>query len=205
MSDLDDEFLTALHRVGWDDAAPAGRWLGARGLDARRRWHVGGIGVARATLFPTPGSWEPNDEGERVLMVGVWDGSVSLVIDHGGDADSDTPSLIDLVCWQPASPTKLYRRTGEAALVGIGGLDAAVDHRLPLRLHANVESFIRAGGELGQAAEPFRLSAHGAVKPLRPAAVVLDCAFRRSRALKPIDGGQLFRRIAGSCLAAEGA
>ena len=26
-----------------------------------------------------------------------------------------------------------------------------------------------------------------------------DCAFRRSRAVKPIDGGQLIRRIAGSC------
>ena len=27
----------------------------------------------------------------------------------------------------------------------------------------------------------------------------LKCAFRRSRAVKPIDGGQLIRRIAGSC------
>ena len=42
------------------------------------------------------------------------------------------------------------------------------------------------------------------MSPLRRR-MIEDCAFRRSRALKPIDGGQLFRRIAGSCLAAEGA
>jgi hypothetical protein len=47
------------------------------------------------------------------------------------------------------------------------------------------------------AAPPARSAGHDFPETCTPTG--LGCAFRRSRAAKPIDGGQLFRLIAGSC------
>ncbi|MBF0561747.1 MAG: hypothetical protein HQL37_06930 [Alphaproteobacteria bacterium] len=176
--DLDSEFLEALRRVGWDDSAtPAARWLAARGFFAMRRAAVGGVGVAHATLHDAVGLFEPADaDGDRVLMAPVWDGAANPECKCPADAIwsecacAADRTLIDLVAWNPSEPTRLYRRTGEAAVIGIGGVEVASDTFMPppLRLFRSVEDLIRHGGEIGAGNRPDC--------PMDPAAVVLDLA-----------------------------
>ena len=172
MVDLETEFLAAIWPVGWDDAAtPAARWMVSRGMDARRRLHVGGVGIARATLYQAPGLWEPSDDGERVLVVPVFDGPISDLIGFGEDAGIE---LADLLAWKPSDPTRLYRRTGEAALVGIGGINVCLETGAALRALRSLEDFVLAGGEIGAGAEAITCGVHGQHRPIRPACVVLD-------------------------------
>ncbi|MEI7606640.1 MAG: hypothetical protein WCJ64_04580 [Rhodospirillaceae bacterium] len=177
MANLTRDYLAAIRAVGWDDTAtPAARWLAARGMDARRRLHVGGIGAARAVFHERAGIWEQHPEGERVLALPVFDGAVCHVIEDGEDAGPDTPELFDLIAWRPADPTRLYRRTGEAALVGVGGIDASLETGAALRVFGSIEAFIVAGGEIGAGAEPVACGIHGEHRPIRPAAVIFDLA-----------------------------
>ena len=172
MDSLDTEFLSALRRVGWDDTeTPAARWLSGRGMDARRRLHVGGVGAMRATLHPSSGFFEPHLDGERVLVLPVFDGPVADLIEFGDDAEIE---ISDLVAWRPADPTRLYRRTGEAALVGVGGIDASLEAGAALRVFRSVEAFIVAGGETGAGAEEVACGVHGHHRQIRLACVVLD-------------------------------
>ena len=175
MADLTLDYLTAIRAVGWDDAATAAaRWLAARGMDARRRLHAGGVGAARAVFHERAGIWEPHPEGERVLVLPVFDGAARHVIEDGEDAGPDTPELFDIVAWRPADPTWLYRRTGEAALVGVGGIDASLETGAALRVFGSVEAFVVAGGEIGAGAEAISCGVHGQHRPIRPACVVLN-------------------------------
>ena len=175
MADLTRDYLAAIRAVGWDDAAtPAARWLAARGMDARRRLHVGGVGAARAVFHERARIWEPHPEGERVLVLPVFDGPVRHVIEDGEDAGSDTPEMFDLVAWSPTDPTRLCRRTGEAALVGVGGIDASLETGAALRVFGSIEAFVKAGGEIGAGAEAVSCGVHGQHRPIRPACVVLN-------------------------------
>ena len=172
MIDLDAEFMAALRAVGWDDAgtAPA-QWLAARGLDARRRLVVGGIGVLTATLHQHARLFEAHPDGERLLIVPVLDRLVEGVIEFGEGADAE---IADLVGWQPARPDKLFTRRGEAAIVGAGGVAAAIENGLPLQIFRSVEDLVRHGGELGVAGEPLICGVHGETTPRRSACVILD-------------------------------
>ena len=175
MADLSQDYLAAIRAVGWDDAAtPAARWLAARGMDARRRLHVGGVGAARAVFHERAGIWEPHPEGERALVLPVLDGPVCHVIEDGEDAGPDTPEMFDLVAWRPTDPTRLYRRTGEAALVGVGGIDASLETGAALRVFGSIEAFVKAGGEISAGAKAISCGVHGQHRPIRPAAVILD-------------------------------
>lgn len=141
--DLYAEFGAALLGTPLDDAGHLGRWFAARGLAARKRHQVGGVGITRAILFRSTGTYEPSEDGERVMVAPVWAGPA---------AEPNCPmlhlsDLIDLAVWRPAEPQSLFLRVGIATVVGCEGLRLSRDTAAPLRLHRTFEGFIRYGGE----------------------------------------------------------
>ncbi|WP_448187925.1 hypothetical protein [Azospirillum sp. sgz301742] len=135
MIDVFGEFAEALevtHRT-----ASACEWLNRRGLTVERRRLVGGVAVMRATLSRFTWTFEPHEEGERVLVAVVWTGRATL-------AFSDP---LDLVAWRPAAPAEHFMRLGLGTVLGKGGVSLALRTASPLRLFRCAEDFIRCGGE----------------------------------------------------------
>ncbi|MBK3800974.1 hypothetical protein GAY33_17365 [Azospirillum brasilense] len=141
--DLVHEFGRAIRIVPLDDEGPVGEWLARRGLTAERRHAVGELGILKAILSRSTMTFEPNDDGERVLVAPVWGGRA---------AEPECPALhlselVDLVGWRPNDPATLYQRLGLASVMGREGLRLSLATASPLRLFRTVEAFIRYGGE----------------------------------------------------------
>lgn len=157
-AELAKEFGAALDRVPFDDTGPLGEWLSRRGLTAERRRAAGGLGVTRAQVDRKAQLWEPLDGGERVLVVPVWDGPAC----DPGNSYFHPNAVVDLVAWLPIDPTTLFLRTGDGVILGVGGLEQALDTASRIRVFKSVEAFIREGGEVSG---PW------------PACVILNSAF----------------------------
>lgn len=135
MIDVFSEFCAALDAT--HSAEPVRQWLDRRGLTRERRQLVGGVAVLRATLSRSTKTFEPHEDGERVLVAVVWAGRATL-------AYSDP---LDLVAWRPAAPAEHFLRLGLATVLGKGGLSLAARTASPLRLFRCAEDFVKAGGE----------------------------------------------------------
>ncbi|UKJ74515.1 hypothetical protein [Azospirillum brasilense] len=142
MIDLYAEFGAALACMPISDAGHLGTWFAGRGLTARKRHQVGGIGITRATLFQSTKSWEPHPDGARVLVIPAWAGAA-----YTGYCMAHFSELVDLIAWKPSDPTALYQRTGVAVMLGVLGLKVARRNGFPFRLHGTAEGFVRGGGE----------------------------------------------------------
>jgi hypothetical protein len=170
-----NEFFRSLKQCDWTDKTPVGAWLAHRGMTPLRRFAVGGVGSCTAALDDRSHTYVPYPDGDRVMVMPVFDGPVAHVV---GD-DDESPDLTDMIAWRPAAPERLYRRTGAADLVGIGGIDAAIETGLPLRVFRRAMDFIAHGGEEGR--QSLSCGIHGITEQLRPACLILDV--RRSGAL----------------------
>lgn len=120
-------------------------WLTRSGFTRRARDVAGGVGMARISPDRKRDTWAPDEAGDKVLVIPVWDGPA---------CEFDAPHrhlapLIDLVAWRPAEPHRLYRRTGDGAVVGIEGVSLALETGDPLRLFRSPADFVRHGGERG--------------------------------------------------------
>ncbi len=142
--DLYREFYAALSAVPGNDDEPIGRWLARRGLTANRRDLVGGVGVMRAVLTDSTGTFEPNSDGERVIVCPVWDGRAC----EPDCVQLHLSEFVDMIAWRPEAPERLYRRLDVGAVLGSYGVTLAASVGYPLRLFRAAESFIRYGGEL---------------------------------------------------------
>ncbi|KAA0597218.1 hypothetical protein J2848_000366 [Azospirillum lipoferum] len=134
--DLDTEFDAAVSAVPPNDAGRIGEWLAARGLSARTRAWVGGVGISRATLSRVSRTFEPNPVGVSVLIAAAWVGQAGL------------SEIEDLVAWRPSDPGTLFLRRGDAIFVGADGVRQALVSASPLRIHRSVERFAAAGGDV---------------------------------------------------------
>lgn len=145
--DLLSEMGAAIARlmVAEREDPKAAAWLARAGLSAVNRMMAGGFGVASASLDRQRDLWTPVADGERVFVTPVWDGPACEL---GNPCRHPSP-LIDLVAYRPTEPHRLYSQTGAAALVGIEGMNHALDLGEPLRLHRSLEDFVRHGGENG--------------------------------------------------------
>lgn len=118
-------------------------WLARRGWTRERMGFAGGVGIASARIDHQRYIWEPVEDGERVFVVPCWDGPACA---FGNPCRHESP-LIDLVAWRPAEPARLYRRTGDAWVIGIEGVNLAVESGEPLSLFRSPEGYVRHGGE----------------------------------------------------------
>lgn len=135
-----DVFLdweSALAAVPRNDDGPVGRWLARRGLTAARRQLARGIGILHASVTWSTKTFEPNPDGEQLLVAPVWAGRAGL--EHS--------DLMDLAAWRPGSPATIFLRLGLGTILGAGGVQQSLHTASPLRLHRDVEAFVRYGGE----------------------------------------------------------
>lgn len=136
MIDLDAEFEATLAGVPTGDNERLGEWFAARGLTARVRAQVSGIGITRAELSPASLTFEPNPDGKRVLIAAAWAGPVGV------------SEIEDLVAWLPHDPDRLFLRRGDAIFVGADGVRQASATASPLRINRSVERYAAAGGDV---------------------------------------------------------
>lgn len=127
------------------DACPPRRIIDA-GLDWEACMSAGGIGIVRAQTFKD-GTYQPVDDGGRLmwLLPAFW-GATS------------PGSLCDLVAWSADDPSRWWRRTGHAAVLGygnvqvarravwdFGGLDSTPPQLAAIQLHPSPKHYALAG------------------------------------------------------------
>lgn len=124
-------------------------WLSRRGLTPLNRALAGGVGMVSARLDRQRDLWMPDLAGERVLTLPCWDGpSCEFCIPW-----KHPSPLVDLIAFPlRAEPHRPFRRTGEGRVIGIEGINFALEAGEPLRLFRNPLAFVAHGGERGPAA-----------------------------------------------------
>ncbi len=97
-----------------------------------------------ADIRPTPeGLFEIAEDGQPAVIVPCYDGLPSIL---DATPERHVEQLVDLIAVETDNPSRVWRRRGEAVILGSAFLDLAAQYDAPLPVYRDPLSWLKSGG-----------------------------------------------------------
>ena len=148
----EERFASQIGLVGEHWSSVRHLWLNDSDLDPTGRIRSDlppefwlGCGMpGSGTIKPTAdGQFEFAEDGEPATIVPCYHGLPSIL---DATPERHVEQLVDLIAVETDNPSRVWRRRGEAVILGSAFLDLAAQYDAPLRVYRDPLSWLKSGG-----------------------------------------------------------